>query len=336
MACFYPGENQRSIAQEGRETLNAQIHLAPYQYGADVGLSQAYQSLQQQLAQSGLYGTQGGTIPIQWMDKHGVHTEELPVSAAPGLLSLAQGASQELQGMLQGLQTGATSYNLGQLSQISPEITKLYTQAIQSANPEQAAFLQALNQQALGELNLGSQLDPSLQREVSQAVRGGQAARGLGYGNSDLYEEAMTRGQAGQVLKQQRQNFANTVAGLNQYARVDPMAAIMSAYQPIDANKTLAAALGLSVPQSNTSYTNPWTSYSNELFGANQSAQMDADIAKSNWWNMVSRQAYEETVHGLHNLLGAVGGAGGGGSGGGGGGGGNMQGLMSVLSMIGG
>ena len=52
---------------------------------------------------------------------------------------------------------------------------------------------------------LGAQLDPVTMRQIEQSVRQGQAARGNVYGTPQLVSEAMTTGQAGLALQQQRQ-----------------------------------------------------------------------------------------------------------------------------------
>jgi hypothetical protein len=52
---------------------------------------------------------------------------------------------------------------------------------------------------------LGTQLDPETIREITQQTRLGQQARGNVYGTPQLVQEAMTRGQAGMAIQQQRQ-----------------------------------------------------------------------------------------------------------------------------------
>jgi hypothetical protein len=63
------------------------------------------------------------------------------------------------------------------------------------------SYLSSAQQQAA----LGSQLDPQTLRELEQATRLGQQARGNVYGTPQLVAEAMTRGQAGMAIQQQRQ-----------------------------------------------------------------------------------------------------------------------------------
>lgn len=67
--------------------------------------------------------------------------------------------------------------------------------------------------QATDQLALGSQLDPVTQRQVEQATRAGQAARGNVYGTPQMVSEAMTTGQAGLALQAQRQAAAQNAEG---------------------------------------------------------------------------------------------------------------------------
>ena len=71
---------------------------------------------------------------------------------------------------------------------------------------------------AQAEAALGSQLDPVTARQVQQQTRAGQAARGNVYGTPQMVEEAMTTGQAGMALKQQRQAaLASALGGQQSY-----------------------------------------------------------------------------------------------------------------------
>lgn len=72
--------------------------------------------------------------------------------------------------------------------------------------------MQDLVARAQQQMALGSQLDPSTAREVDQATREAQIARGNVYGTPQLVQEAMTRGQAGLALQQQRlQNLSGAL-----------------------------------------------------------------------------------------------------------------------------
>ena len=66
------------------------------------------------------------------------------------------------------------------------------------------------------EAALGAQLDPATQREVEQATRAGQSARGNIYGTPQLVQEAMERGSAGEARRQQRQQALASALGQQQ------------------------------------------------------------------------------------------------------------------------
>jgi hypothetical protein len=83
-------------------------------------------------------------------------------------------------------------------------------QRLQQLGTGMSSFLAKAQQQAA----LGSTLDAATQREVEQATRAGQAARGNVYGTPQLVAEAMARGSAGEARQQQR--LANLSGALGQ------------------------------------------------------------------------------------------------------------------------
>src|SRR6266478_6363846 len=76
---------------------------------------------------------------------------------------------------------------------------------------QEISGLNTFNKTNVDKLNeiagLGSQLDPEMQREIQQYVRGAQVARGNSEGGAQTVQEAMTQGYAGQALQQQRQQM---------------------------------------------------------------------------------------------------------------------------------
>ena len=82
------------------------------------------------------------------------------------------------------------------------------------------------------QLNYGSQLDPLSRTQITNSVRAGQAARGMGYGQGDANAEALAINAGGEQLRQQRignaQSAAQLSAGLSgnadQWAHQNPMA----------------------------------------------------------------------------------------------------------------
>ena len=134
-----------------------------------------------------------------------------------------------------------------QLAQIDPQSEALRSQLAASyqdpntaANPTAAQYQSYLNtfqqvdpteyaerqnlasgmdsylQQMQDQNALGSQLDPVTAHQVEQQTRAGQAARGNVYGTPQMVEEAMTTGQAGLALQQQRQAALSSALGQQQ------------------------------------------------------------------------------------------------------------------------
>jgi hypothetical protein len=75
-----------------------------------------------------------------------------------------------------------------------------------------AGYLGTAQQQAA----LGQALDPETLREITQGTRAGQLARGNVYGTPQMVAEAMTRGQAGMQIQQQRQQALGQALGVGQ------------------------------------------------------------------------------------------------------------------------
>lgn len=140
------------------------------------------------------------------------------------------------QRVAQGQQVGQNVTNANQMVQQAQDyVTKVTGQApaspqdaltqYQKLDPQGYASMQALNtsedqslKSATDQLALGSQLDPVTQMQVEQQARKAQADRGNLYGSGQAAVEAMTTGQAGQALLQQRQQAAQTAnAGMQSY-----------------------------------------------------------------------------------------------------------------------
>lgn len=86
----------------------------------------------------------------------------------------------------------------------------LYMEALRKADPQGMAGLDSLSQSANEDLKLGRNLNANQNRQVEQSVRGGQAARGMGYGPTDIYQEMLQKlGYGDQLLAQRQQQAMN-------------------------------------------------------------------------------------------------------------------------------
>ena len=174
----------------------------------------------------------------------------------------------------EALRSQLSSSYLPQMNQINSLVTQVTGQAPTSAadalakyqqlDPQGYASMQALNtsedaslQQATSQLALGSQLDPVTARQVEQQTRLAQASRGNVYGTPQMAEEAMTTGQAGLALQQQRQAAAQAAQGSMQSYLTSGAtlgATGTNLYQQGLSNQTQALGLQQNANQSALSY----------------------------------------------------------------------------------
>lgn len=141
----------------------------------------------------------------------------------PGLISEYQ---NQIAPALTGAQTASNTVvrtaNLNDAATLTPQ----YLATERAANPQGAGLLDQLSQGASQQLSYGTQLTPQEQLQYNQSVRGGQAARGMGYSPSDVFSEAMGQTTEGQNLLTQRQGAAQSVLGSLQSFYGDPTSAI--------------------------------------------------------------------------------------------------------------
>ena len=265
----------RDYAKETRDTLQAQIDLAPELFAAEA--SQEYgrpaeARLNLQVLRDLMRGTDG----------------------QPGLLELYE--RDIMPGLARADVAGLDVSREGDIAAVE-RLGQRATEAFRQANPEQAALMAELNRQAQAELAAGAALPPSLSRELDQFVRGGQAARGFGYGIADLGQEALVKGMAAEQLQRRRQGFAQQIAALNTATTADPFMAILG--KPgvgVGAGQALAMQGQGMAPQQ---VFNPESTYAGSLAASNYNAALNANIASANARAAVAGGAME----GLGNMV---------------------------------
>jgi len=287
MGCMTPdAPKPRSAAAEGRDMLEAQIELAPEQYAAEAEFRPKYAQLNADIL---------GQI-------------------SPQLLSIMQGLQPGADALYSQSATSQRTSDIADVEMLGPRAVA----ALKAMNPEQTALLAkmnagvmadtgqsalstALGEQALSELNLGAQLDPSLAREVAQATRTAQAARGQGFSNTNMVTEAMTRGSYADEMRRKRQAFATAIdqllgqrdqanfgrqvsmAGVNQATTADPFQAILS--RPAYASGAASSIANMGESYGKTSgptLFDPFSNYGNSVARDNYASAVEASMAKSN------------------------------------------------------
>lgn len=311
----------RNVFNEGAETLTALNRLLPMEYGMEQRWLPQYNALASQSIQDLLLGTEGGTregemTSLQWQapvygykDQNKTRWNYDPSTFVDptGLSSLFGGGGKKRKKVQ--LQPGQWSPVTKKYSYEAPKVRGIVDvmneagdralQGYKESNPEMTALLGELNTQAQSELGLGAQLDPSLRREVQQSVRSGQSARGLGYGPSDVYEEAMTTGSAGQAMQDRRRSFAELMTNLNQQVAQAAFARNVLGQQ----NVGPAFAAG----QERTN-VNPLNPYAADVYNTNFNAKW-ADVIGTRNYNAATQAAL---IGAIGSIVGGAGGAAGG------------------------
>jgi hypothetical protein len=173
-----------------------------------LGLVSGFQS-----AAPGIYNTEAQYGPLY--TQLGLKDLDLTLHGnqnTPGLLD------QYTKSIMPAMTAAQNQATTAQRASTVGDLTKLGPGAMQAwmaANPQAGALGQQLTQSASQGLAAGSALTPEQLRFAQQSARAGQAARGLGWGPSDVFQETLAGTQFGNQLQQQRQNFAAGVSQMN-------------------------------------------------------------------------------------------------------------------------
>lgn len=132
-------------------------------------------------------------------------------------------------------------------------------------NPTVTSLLDTLGVQANDQLSQNGGLDPAMQRRLVQNVRGGQAARGLGYGPGDAAQENYYLTQTMEQRRQANQTFAENIGQAQSNYYKDPFSVAGAVTTPVSAAPTIVS------PQQ-----------SDAMMGTVYNAQAAANIAGAN------------------------------------------------------
>jgi hypothetical protein len=238
----------RNYGQETRDTLQAQLDLAPQKYAAEAKYAPQYQALQLGLLKS----------------------------ATPELLQLYKEQIAPTMGEVEAAaRSRSRAGDIADIEKLGPQARA----AIKAASPEQAALADTLTAQAQSGLAAGSRLTPEQQRMVEQQTRSGLAARGLAQGPSGALQEAVRSQMAGAGLQQQRQQQAMGALGASQGVYGDVFQQVLG--RPSQAFAGSQGFLGQAQGFNPGQLFNPESQYAANLIGGNQQAQLAARTASA-------------------------------------------------------
>jgi len=238
----------RNYAAETRDTLQAQLDLAPQKYAAEAQFAPKYQALQLGLLKQ----------------------------ATPELLALYKEQIAPTMGEVEAAaRSRSRAGDIADISALGPQARA----AIKAASPEQAALADTLTAQAQSGLAAGSRLTPEQQRMVEQQTRSGLAARGLAQGPSGALQEAVRSQMAGAGLQQQRQQQAMGALGASQGVYGDVFQQVLG--RPSQAFAGSQSFLGQAQGFNPGQLFNPESQYAANIMSGNQQSQLAARTASA-------------------------------------------------------
>ena len=302
-----------------KDAQQAQIDLLPQKYAARQTYDPKFAALQRQTQYENLFGTQSGSRQQEYIDYEPqvqrvptgeqrynrstgrmepvyeettvynpvVKNRTVQTEGSPGMLALAKQATPELNQISIDSQAQQTAGNLGRLEKYGPQAFK----AIQGFDPFASALSDQLLANAQEELTAGRGLTSSQRRDSEQAIRGAQASRGMGFGPTDVFQEALTLGDRGEQQLNRRQAYASSILGQRNglYGRAYE-ALGLSPGQGADASPYLGAA-----GQPGPDYTNI------------NPAAYQVGLAGYNAQNQASIAGYNQQMGALGGLIGGLG-----------------------------
>lgn len=267
-----PNAPTRSVLGEGQQTLGALEQLLPRQASLYGATRPAY--TQADLAALG--------------------------QALPALLQAYQGQVQPAAGAAAGTQ-------LGQQVGLMGTYGSRYLAAAQAADPRQAALMNTLSDQRLADLQSGG-LSPFEQRSYQQAVRGGQAARGLGGGQSDAAMEGAYLASMANQRRQQYQGAAQQQVGLHEMIYGQPFNAAVGG--AMNTGNNLASGVfqaGYGLANANrgvADLANPFNPYAQDIYNSLFNAAHAERIGAINHNDAVQAASVKNVAEGGNEIAG--------------------------------
>ena len=246
---------ERNYAQETRDTLEAQADLFP----------------------------RFAELQMEWGPKMAQADFDIAKLISPQVVDLMGEIAPELQ--QQDIDT-ARMRREADVEDIE-KFGKRAVDALRATDPKQQALLDMMNEQVLGDLSKGGELDAYSERQLRQGKRSDLGARGLSPGDiSALGVEELVVQEGRERRKANRFASAAQMAGINKATGAD--AALMITGRP----STVGAGVSGSVFGQGAAFNpgqlfNPESQYAGSLANQNLQADLGYNIAKANAKNQM-------------------------------------------------
>jgi hypothetical protein len=161
-----------------------------------------------------------------------------------------------------------------------------------ASNPQGASLLDSMAGTAGNELSFGTQLTPAEKVQLDQSVRGASAARGMGTGPSDVFNESLAETGLGQQLLQQR--MGNASMALNNLNSFYPnaLAAVGGMNSPVAANtnSVIGTATGSAAPAMSSEF-DPTGAFAQQIQNQGWEANQANSMNENHWVGMADSAA---------------------------------------------
>ena len=225
----------RDYSQETRDTLQAQIDLAPQKFAAEQKYAPQYADLQLGMLKS----------------------------AAPQIADIYAQTAPKLAQASVGANSVQRAGDINDIATLGPQARA----ALRASSPDQARLLDSITSQAQAGLDAGSQLTPEQARLAQQQSRQALSDRGLATGPNAALDEAVRQQMMGAGVQQQRQQSGLQALGANQQFYGDPFSQILGrSGQGFGAT---AGALGQAQGTNPGALFNPESQYSADINNQN-------------------------------------------------------------------
>lgn len=279
MACFEPGKpEQTSLTQSYGGLGTAQKYLLE----SDKAFSPLFTQQSMSNLDTLLSGSAGGPTTVNYLQRlrgGKVSPRSYTTTMAPsrGLLDIYE---RDLAPMMSRTGTAAASaQRAGDVADFA-NLGGSARSAIQQTNPGGARLLDELTGQASSDLALGASLNPSELRNIQQATRAGQAARGMSMGPRETFDEALNSLNYGRGLQNERRGFASSLVGQNQAMYQEPIMAILG--RPSGAGAQAQGFLGQAGGWNTQSSMMPQAALGQDVAMSNFNANAAAGLAGAN------------------------------------------------------
>lgn len=237
----------RDYYAETRDTLRAQLELAPQRYAGELKYAPLYQQLQMDLMKQ----------------------------AAPGMMEMYNLYAPQLGQVESQVRSQSRSSDIADISRLGPEAMA----AARRANPMQASIVDSMLQQANSGMMAGSALTPDQQRMVQQQTRAGLQARGMNGQASGAMLEALNSAYAGSGVQQQRAQYASGGMGASQALYGDVFQQVLG--RPSQSFGMTGGFAGASQSFNPGQLFNPESQYAGDIYNQNYQGQLAANTASA-------------------------------------------------------